>query len=599
MVAACAFDFHRVDGQTMVQCVPDDAIHEEESKLVSYHAFPDNLSLELHNHSTVRDSVFFFRISRIQKRENVDERKGSFLEEQEEDDTKDEDETNGCTSSRSSYLYGYVFCRQRQDPNLPRGGEQKSVVILTEVPRGNVLKHLVCIAGKMYFDYGPDALEEVIREVGEKWESPRCGKQLSLGVCGFNITATLPPASSLPPPFPDDVDRELELLLQSPGGSGGTSAAFSEANIHESFKGMLDHLWTLWELALLGEPLIVVAPSSYLCSEAVASLLSIISPLPYFGEIRPYFTIHDPYFHTLRDQVAKGCIPGGIFGITNLVVLKSLQPWPHVVSIGDERSYQSSVDVNYFETQNNQFGENLSIQALESRPLAKKGVIPRLWGGRSRDATSLISTYQEKLWSSYQPCTKKNDALLNRIRSAKTASVANLLIRQHFGELTRRFLEPFTEFFQLSSTGSAGAGTRNSVRMFNEEEYLDKLGSLYPSAALERNMKSKSSLKELYKRFVRSTNFLPWLTRRQVEIEMLESMKAGSTHAALDSICRMSEVELVDLMIKLQRQLNTSGSNLPEMEKERLLLALEIVHKALPTDLKESLNLTNLQVQSP
>lgn len=604
MVAACAFDFHLVDGQTMLQCVPEGAIGAEEAKVVSYHAFPDNLSLELHNHATVRDSVFFFRISRETRNEEKAEEKPfepSHDSEQGQNPQRNEGKRKiRPTQPTLAYLYGYVFCRQRQDPSLPRGGDQKSVVVLAEIPRGNVLKHLACIAGQLYFDYGPQALEQMVREIATDWESPQCGKQLILPVSGFTITATLPPASSLPPPFPEDVDRELELLLQSPGGSGGTAAAFNEANVYASFKGIMDHMWTIWELALLGEPLIVVAPSSYLCSEAVASLLSLISPLPYFGEIRPYFTIHDPHFHTVRDQVSKGCVPSGVFGITNLVVLKSLQPWPHVVSIGDDMSYQSSVDLQYFDSENNMFGESVNIQKQGSRNTMGRSGILKSWVGRRRDATSLISTYQEKLWSSYQPCTKKSNSLINRVKNAKTASVANLMIRQHFGELTRRFLEPFAEFFKPSESASTSGGSGcTSVRRFSESDFFETLETTRHSATLESRIKSKASLKELYKRFMRSTSFLPWLTRRQSEIEMLENMKLGRSHTALDSIGRMSEVELIDLHIKLKRQLSTDDGQLPEIERERIELALGIVHKALPGDLQESLKVAATQVLSP
>jgi len=607
MVAVCAFDFHLVDGQTMLQCVPEGAIGEEEARVVSYHAFPDNLSLELHNHATVRDSVFFFRVAREVDADGGVKRHGKVAADGKEASDRQQDmrpnETEGRsrrTQPTTAYLYGYVFCRQRQDPSLPRGGDQKSVVVLAEVPRGSVLKHLACIAGQLYFDYGPEALEQMVREIATVWESPQCGRQLSLPVSGFTITSTLPPASSLPPPFPEDVDGELELLLQSPGGSGGTAAAFNEANVHESFKGIMDHLWTIWELALLGEPLIVVAPSSYLCSEAVASLLSLISPLPYFGEIRPYFTIHDPYFHTVRDQVSKGCVPGGVFGITNLVVLKSLQPWPHVVSIGDNMSYQSSVDLQYFESQNNMFGDSVAIQKPGGGSAASRNGLLHSWVARKRDATSLISTYQEKLWSSYQPCCKRSNTLLNRVKNAKTASVANLMIRQHFGELTRRFLEPFADFFKPSESASTSGGSScPSVRRFSEHEFFEQLGKTRHGATLESRMKSRASLRELYKRFMRSTSFLPWLTRRQAEIELLENMRHGRCHTALDSICKMSEVELVDLHIKLKRQLATEDVELPEVERERIQLALDIVHKALPGDLQESLRVATTQILSP
>ena len=60
------------------------------------------------------------------------------------------------------------------------------------------------------------------------------------------------------------------------------------------------------------------------CSNAVAAMVALISPLPYSADFRPYFTIHDPAFAAL----AAGEIPSNtnghprLLGITNLYFLK-------------------------------------------------------------------------------------------------------------------------------------------------------------------------------------------------------------------------------------------------------------------------------------
>ena len=53
-----------------------------------------------------------------------------------------------------------MFCRQRQDQKLRRGGEQKSVVVLSIQPYSSVLGQLSQFAGSMYFNHGAEALEE-------------------------------------------------------------------------------------------------------------------------------------------------------------------------------------------------------------------------------------------------------------------------------------------------------------------------------------------------------------------------------------------------------------------------------------------------------
>ncbi len=65
------------------------------------------------------------------------------------------------------------------------------------------------------------------------------------------------------------------------------------------------------------------------CSTAVAALLSLITPLPYSADFRPYFTIHDPSFAPM----AAGTMPGAdnglprLLGITNLYFLKVCASW--------------------------------------------------------------------------------------------------------------------------------------------------------------------------------------------------------------------------------------------------------------------------------
>ena len=55
----------------------------------------------------------------------------------------------------------FVFCRQRQDEKLKRGGEQKSVVVLSHQPYSSTLIPLAQYAGPLYFNNGSGALQEV------------------------------------------------------------------------------------------------------------------------------------------------------------------------------------------------------------------------------------------------------------------------------------------------------------------------------------------------------------------------------------------------------------------------------------------------------
>ncbi len=59
------------------------------------------------------------------------------------------------------YHCRFVFCRQRSDERLKRGGEQKSVVVLSTQPYSGVLTPLSQHAGPLYFNNGRAALQEV------------------------------------------------------------------------------------------------------------------------------------------------------------------------------------------------------------------------------------------------------------------------------------------------------------------------------------------------------------------------------------------------------------------------------------------------------
>lgn len=46
-----------------------------------------------------------------------------------------------------------------------------------------------------------------------------------------------------------------------------------DLNVFESFSSIIHHIHVLWELVLIGEPLVVLAPSPELCSRLVQALV--------------------------------------------------------------------------------------------------------------------------------------------------------------------------------------------------------------------------------------------------------------------------------------------------------------------------------------
>jgi hypothetical protein len=97
-----------------------------------------------------------------------------------------------------------VFCRQRKDSRLPRGGEQVSVVAASEHPFGSALAPLAQAAGPLYLSQGSEALRQLYGQV-LAWPPPLPGAsmQLPLAAAGLVVAAVVPAFAALPPPQPE------------------------------------------------------------------------------------------------------------------------------------------------------------------------------------------------------------------------------------------------------------------------------------------------------------------------------------------------------------------------------------------------------------
>ena len=97
---------------------------------------------------------------------------------------------------------------------------------------------------------------------------------------------------------------------------------------------VVEHIHTLWELILTAEPLVVMAPTPTLCSATVQHLTSIIYPLSFCADYRPFYTIHDSDFKDITSSNSNA-LPNILLGVTNPFFGKALKHWPHIVKLGD------------------------------------------------------------------------------------------------------------------------------------------------------------------------------------------------------------------------------------------------------------------------
>ncbi|GAA0147421.1 hypothetical protein Leryth_011962 [Lithospermum erythrorhizon] len=605
VVAFCIIRFDLEQGQLIEECYPPNSISQNEEHEVAFSSFPDSISQQ-HNRSSIHDCIFFFRVKRQEffQSSNKPTSEITEIDNYEADVSVGRKElkvsTNKKKSHGSKYLYGFVFNRQRHDERLKRGGEQKSVVILSHCPFTSVFRPLLQIMGPLYFDIGNKALM-YIGSCISSWPDPIPGTLVDLPICNATLKVSLPPAHSLPLDgglLPEDASLSINQSI--PQG------LFHDSDVFGIFRALLMQLWRLWELLLIGEPILVIAPTPPQCSEAVASLVSLIAPLYCSVDFRPYFTIHDPEFARLNSLQEGAVFPAMILGVTNLFFLKSLRVVPHVVSVGcaapssSRIALTSRASTGRISSLNEAFGiQNLSLRKFSPSNLFNAVKLKR------EGPLSLMTEHREEIWSNYAAVTKPDTSILNRLVDAgisprveeSMSVVNNEILRRHFLELTTNFLAPFGSYFRATapSEGSSPFVDPPPLPSFNADEFLSNLLARGPGKFLLKRM--RSNWLDLYRRFLKGPNFLPWYRRKRaiVEQEQYSLWRQARIHADIGQlISKMSEVESVDsfnaiekhLLVEMQHRSVSADS---EAACEKLKNNLQVVFSILPKDKQQML----------
>lgn len=418
-------------------------------------------------------------------------------------------------SGAPRYLYGFVFNRQRQDERLKRGGEQKSLVVLSERPFLCVFKPLVQILGPLYFDIGSKALEQVASEVS-LWPAPLHGQQMELPVANSTIRTHLPPAHTLPPGSGNPLDEfTCAIAPAAPVTRSVPLGIFQQADLFGMFRGVLMQLWVLWELLLVGEPLLVVAPTPSQCCEAVAALVGLVAPLPCSVDFRPYFTIHDPDFASLNALKEGDPVPPMVLGVTNPFFLKALRNFSNVISVGSVLPTANRFKPARTSPQNGiKSGEGRLQQQLQIQlsPLKRFSPTNLLKVARVKKdgPSSLMSEHKEALWTNFVACTKPDTNVLNRLVDAGVTTprteesvtlVNNDILQRHFTELTTNFLSPFGPYLRASAPqeGASPFADPPPLPTFDIQEFLDGLAARGPGKFLAKRL--RGNWLELYRYF--------------------------------------------------------------------------------------------------
>ncbi|CAG0921681.1 unnamed protein product [Notodromas monacha] len=523
----CVVTFDLELGQAMEFMYPAHVtLNEEEKMNVCYLAFPDS------NSGLMGDTIYHFRI----QNSNAKQFSGPFLE------TFD----RNCPAPLQcspSHLHGFVYFRQVKDKTLPRNYFQKSVVLLTRLPFIGVFNRVIEVLAPCFFDDGQEVLEKFCREV-DKWPTPLPGDILTLHFLGVDLQVRIPSrndkmgstvaTSGTATPVKDDSESSNSEGLPSPArpllrcDPGLVNLQELDGSLFNVFSAVFTHVHLLWELMITAEPVVVMAPTPATAAGTVQGLLSLIWPLKYCADYRPYFTIHNSEF---KDLTAKTQLPPPIvLGVTNPFFAKSLQHWPHIIRLDE---------------------------ILVGSPCRSSGK------QKLKKATALKTLNSKPgVYTQYKPFLTKDKTILKKLvrglQTNRPVQVQSALLRRHLIELTQSFMIPLERYIAtLMPLQKSICPFRAppSLRPFNPDEFLATLDSAGPQLTTG----VKGDWAALYKRFFRSPNFSGWFNARYKEVHQKLQVLHCTALAEADLVAWLkgkTEVEIVDMYLRLQLEMN-------------------------------------------
>ncbi|KAM9824333.1 protein DENND6B [Neosynchiropus ocellatus] len=533
----CVVTFDLELGQSIELIYPHDVkLTEKEKTSICYLSFPDSYS------GCLGDTQFSFRM-----RQSFGRRCSRTSE-----DVYNRDAPSNL-QKETSHFFGYVYFRQVKDASVKRGYFQKSLVLLSRLPYTHLFHTLLQIITPEFFEKLEPCLEAVCNDI-DQWPSPVPGLTLNLPVMGQVLQIRIPSTSDKPGGSPVKQTAYLNLMP-----TPTVLQTIHELDLFKCFQSVLIHLQMLWELVLLGEPVVVMAPSPTVSSETVFALVSSITPLKFCCDYRPYFTIHDSEFreYTTKTQAP----PNVILGVTNPFFIKTFQNWPHVVRLGE---------------------------------LKMAGDLPKQVKVKKLDKLKTLDP-KPGVYTAYKPFLHKDKILIKRllkgIQRKRPSEVQSAILRRHLLELTQSFIIPLERYMaslmplQRSVTPWK---TPPQIRPFSQEEFMSTLEHSGP----QLTSMLRGDWLGLYRKFFKSPNFDGWYRHRHREMtQKLECLHLEVISEAdlLGWTKDKSEVEIVDLVLKLLEKLIKARRlqlQLKDGVMEKLEAFVESIVSSLPEDLQ-------------
>jgi len=538
-VAIVTFDLEL--GQVIESVYPgglqqhEDALSEQDKTNICYLAFPDS------NSGIMGDVQFHFRIRRSRP---------CFVQ-------------NAPSSQHSVYnakclptlqmdnnfLFGFAYFRQVKDASIRRGYYQKSVILLTYLPLITLYTNLTNIVARKYFESGDVSVEVACHDINQ-WPPPTPGDHLTLPVLGSLLQLHLPPIND---------QTSIQETVSWTGSGVSMSSVSSSTELFTVLSPLLEHLHTLWELALTAAPLVVQAASPAQCSALTQALTTIIHPLTFLADYRPFYTIHDTDFKELTSSNSSA-LPSIILGVTNPFFNKALQHWPNLIRLTDPTTVSKS-------------------------PVKSK---PKMNSKFKNEHKPGVFTNSKTLLDKDKEIIKK---VLKGVQLKRPVEVQTALLRRYFLELTQTFIIPLERYLAslmpLAKTISPYRAPPK-VRPFSCDDFIKSLEANGP----QLTSRIKGDWAGLYKRFLKSPNFVGWFNARAKEMSAkltllhLESLSEAKIVIWMEG---KAEVELVDMVLRIRNKLAEAKKDnlaLADIIVERLEGHVTTIVKTLPSDLQ-------------
>lgn len=294
----------------------------------------------------------------------------------------------------------FVYFKQRKSCSSRRGYEQRSIVFACRHYYSDIMNRILSrfadvvealpMYQQMLLEPNPQATRDALDSAIEvcfqhfcQWPDPVPGNVMTLPFYGEMFEFVVPDIAPymLQPPCVFAADTNA---CRRPGDMcfGEGCGVLGEVNLMAILAplGLLPHIWTLWELMITGQDIVVYSPSAAICSSVVRALVSLTTPLACCADMRCYINNYDndtDLFSTAADMkrtsrcsnknykddevevgelpsrckkddvdtqstlldaihIGNGCSPQCIVGITNPFLLRSFASFQNAIFIPSE-----------------------------------------------------------------------------------------------------------------------------------------------------------------------------------------------------------------------------------------------------------------------